>query len=106
MKLEPAPFTVQWLEEFIPDSDGFEWDQGNQAKNLKHGLTREDIESVFLQSYVFAGRIVEPAHAEWRGADSRPNVPRTADRADIYPAGRESACHLLPVHAPGRTEVL
>ncbi|OFV96375.1 MAG: hypothetical protein A3H28_03975 [Acidobacteria bacterium RIFCSPLOWO2_02_FULL_61_28] len=39
----------------------------NQAKNLNHGLTLEDMESVFWQSYVFAGRIVEPAHSEWRG---------------------------------------
>ena len=67
MKLEPDPFTVQWLEVFVPDSEAFEWDRGNQAKSLKHGLTLEDIESVFWQFYVFAGRIVEPAHSEWRG---------------------------------------
>ena len=50
MKLEPDHFTVQWLEDFVPDSEVFEWDRGNQAKNLKHGLTLEDIESVFWQS--------------------------------------------------------
>lgn len=67
MKLEPDPFTVQWLEDLVADSEAFEWDRGNQAKNLKHGLTLEYIESVFWQPYVFAGRIVEPAHSEWRG---------------------------------------
>jgi len=67
VKLEPDPSAVQWLEDLVPDSETFEWDQGNQAKNLKHGLTLEDIESVFWQPYVFAGRIVEPAHSEWRG---------------------------------------
>ena len=67
MKLEPDPFTVQWLEDLVADSEAFEWYRGNQAKNLKHGLTLEYIESVFWQPYVFAGRIVEPAHSEWRG---------------------------------------
>ncbi|OFV95012.1 MAG: hypothetical protein A3F68_11905 [Acidobacteria bacterium RIFCSPLOWO2_12_FULL_54_10] len=55
------------MEDFVPDSAAFEWDRGNQAKNLKHGLTLEDIESVFWQPYVFAGRIADPAHSEWRG---------------------------------------
>lgn len=27
---------------------GFEWDEGNTAKCAKHGLSREDIESVFV----------------------------------------------------------
>ena len=67
MKLEPDPSTVEWLDDFVADSEAFEWDRGNQAKNLKHGLTLEDIESVFWQPYVFAGRIAEPAHSEWRG---------------------------------------
>ena len=67
MKLSPDPFTVQWLEGFVADSEAFEWDPGNQANNLKHGLTPEDMESVFWQPYVFAGRIVEPAYSEWRG---------------------------------------
>ncbi|OFW40322.1 MAG: hypothetical protein A3J28_10705 [Acidobacteria bacterium RIFCSPLOWO2_12_FULL_60_22] len=48
-------------------SGASEWHWGNQAKNLKHGLTLEDMESVFWQPYVFAGRTVEPAHSEWRG---------------------------------------
>jgi uncharacterized protein len=67
VKLESDPGAVEWLEELIPDSEAFEWDQGNEAKNLKHGLTQEDVESVFWQPFVFAGRIVEPAHEEWRG---------------------------------------
>ena len=67
MKLGPDPFTVQWLEGFVADSEVFDWDRGNQAKNLKHGLTPEEVESVLWQPYVFAGRILEPAHSEWRG---------------------------------------
>ena len=67
MKLEPDPSTAQWLEDFVPDSEVFEWDRGNQTKNLKHRLTPKDIESVFWQPYVFGGRIVEPVHSEWRG---------------------------------------
>ncbi|MSO20344.1 MAG: hypothetical protein EXQ56_07740 [Acidobacteria bacterium] len=67
MKLESDPSAVAWLEDLVPDPEAFEWDQGNEAKNLKHGLTQDEIESVFWQLYVFAGRIVEPAHAEWRG---------------------------------------
>ena len=47
MKLSPDPVTVQWLEDFVPDSEGFEWDRGNETKNRKHGLTSKDIESVF-----------------------------------------------------------
>ena len=35
MKFEPDPFTVQRLEDFVADSEAFEWDRGNQANNLK-----------------------------------------------------------------------
>ncbi|MFA5140209.1 MAG: BrnT family toxin [Elusimicrobiota bacterium] len=57
-----------WLRDFIPDPDNFDWDKGNLTKNRKHGVQVEEIESLFYQErFVFAGRIVEPAHDEWRG---------------------------------------
>lgn len=57
-----------WLRDFVPDSDNFDWDKGNVAKNVKHGVRSEEIESIFYQEkFIFAGKIVEPVHAEWRG---------------------------------------
>jgi len=56
-----------WLRNFVPDSEGFNWDIGNERKNIKHGVIREELESIFFQPYLFAGRIVEPVHDEWRG---------------------------------------
>jgi uncharacterized DUF497 family protein len=67
MRLEPDPLVSQWLIDFVPDFEAFDWDRGNQEKNLKHGFTSAQVESVFWKSYLFAGRIVEPAHEEWRG---------------------------------------
>ena len=32
--------------------DGFDWDDGNWPKCAKHGLTKEDIESVFATDSV------------------------------------------------------
>ena len=57
-----------WLRDFVADVDNFEWDDGNKTKNAKHGLRPEEIESIFYQEkFIFAGRIVEPKHDEWRG---------------------------------------
>lgn len=68
MKLVADATAVFWLEEFIPDSENFDWDAGNVLKNLKHGLSSNDIESIFWEyEYLFAGKIVEPANEEWRG---------------------------------------
>jgi uncharacterized DUF497 family protein len=56
------------LRDFVPDPENFDWDDGNRNKNLKHGLSCEEIESLFRQDqFIFAGRIIEPAHTEWRG---------------------------------------
>ena len=50
------------------EPDCFNWDRGNARKNLKHRVTQEQVESIFSQNgYLFAGRIVEPVHDEWRG---------------------------------------
>jgi uncharacterized DUF497 family protein len=57
-----------WLRDFVPDPENFNWDDGNRHKSLKHGLSCKEVESLFLQEhYIFAGRIIEPTHEEWRG---------------------------------------
>lgn len=68
MRLSLDNSVAIWLQEFIPDPDNFDWDEGNMQKNKKHGFFCEDVESVFWQEkYIFAGRIIEPFHNEWRG---------------------------------------
>ena len=57
-----------WLRDFAPDPDTFDWDAGNRTKNTKHRVSGEEIESIFYQArFIFAGKIIEPAHDEWRG---------------------------------------
>lgn len=57
-----------WLRDSISGPDGFDWDDGNEHKNAKHGVTREDVESIIdWQKNLFMGRIIEPKHSEWRG---------------------------------------
>ena len=57
-----------WLRDFVADTESFDWDAGNMVKNAKHGVRPEEIESVFYgEKFIFAGRIVEPGHREWRG---------------------------------------
>ena len=68
MKLFADPTAAHWLQEFVPDPDAFDWDKGNVTKNIKHGYSIDEIESIFWQrEYIFAGRITEPSHEEWRG---------------------------------------
>ena len=53
---------------FRSEPDNFDWDAGNRTKNVKHGVVSEEIESIFYQArFIFAGKITEPAHPEWRG---------------------------------------
>jgi len=59
--------TRQWLQDFVPDPERFDWDKGNEPKTAKHHVRPEEVESIFYHPYLFAGRIVEPAHEEWRG---------------------------------------
>jgi uncharacterized DUF497 family protein len=58
---------AQWLEDFVPDSENFDWDEGNKKKNIKHQVSYEEVESIFYQDFIFVGRIIEPSHDEWRG---------------------------------------
>ncbi|MBK8871265.1 MAG: BrnT family toxin [Elusimicrobia bacterium] len=68
MRLKTDESAAQWLHDFVADPENFDWDEGNIRKNLKHGYSAEQIESLFLQTeYIFAGKIIEPAHDEWRG---------------------------------------
>ena len=67
MKIIQDPITERWLLNFNPVSEHFDWDSGNSTKNLKHGITKEQIESIFKRIYGFSGRIIEPEHQEWRG---------------------------------------
>ena len=68
MRVEADIEALQWLIDFVPDLDHFDWDSGNSFKNLKHHVTKEDLESIFfVDVFVFAGRIAEPAHHDWRG---------------------------------------
>lgn len=58
----------RWLEELTINPDAFDWDDGNKTKNKKHGIEFEEIESIlYQQDFIFAGRITELAHNEWRG---------------------------------------
>ena len=68
MKFIRDDLAATWLRDFVPDTDNFDWDKGNLTKNLKHAISPGEIESIFWQpSYLFAGKIVEPLHDEWRG---------------------------------------
>ncbi|MBI2058709.1 MAG: BrnT family toxin [Nitrospirae bacterium] len=68
MKFEPDGEAARWLEDLAGMPGEVDWDEGNRMKNLKHGVTSEEIESIFRQeAYLFAGKIVDPTHAEWRG---------------------------------------
>lgn len=68
MKLKTDTEMHQWLMSFIPTFDNFDWDAGNVDKNLiRHNVFREEIESIFQNHIIFAGKIIEPHHVEWRG---------------------------------------
>ena len=68
MRLSQDIEMAEWLAHFVPDSDHFDWDAGNKHKIQKHHVAVEDVESLMQKEvFVFAGRIMEPAHSEWRG---------------------------------------
>jgi len=63
VRLTAAPDIVRWLG----SHPQLEWDDGNSTKSLtKHGFRTADVGSILDAAVVFAGRIVEPAHAEAR----------------------------------------
>jgi uncharacterized DUF497 family protein len=66
MRLSDDPKTATWLSNLNGDSASFDWDDGNRGKCRKHRVDDREIESLFAHPYLFAGRIVEPAHDERR----------------------------------------
>jgi uncharacterized DUF497 family protein len=66
MRLVGDEEMAAWLDTFPALAEDFEWDTGNRSKNLKHGVHAEDIEGLFREPIVFAGRIAEPLHDEPR----------------------------------------
>ena len=66
MKFERDPDLVRWLELLTITKDSFQWDRGNVTKNAKHGVRKEEVEEVFQNPFVLAGRILEPYHPENR----------------------------------------
>jgi len=75
MKIIPDDIIGHWIKEFFPSHGNFDWNNGNRFKNIKHGVTWEDVESIFYNDFVFEGRITEPEHSEKRyillGKDSK-----------------------------------
>ena len=67
MKIVPDSEAARRIEDFEPLGHNFDWDEGNEKKNLKHGVSDDDIESIFKGFFFFAGQITEPKHREWRG---------------------------------------
>ncbi len=55
-----------WLTRFLAEPESFQWDDGNRLKLAKHRGSEAETESLFRHPYVFAGRVVEPAHDEPR----------------------------------------
>jgi len=66
VRLTPDYEMERWLLQFKAASEDFDWDEGNRNKSLKHDVSWEDVESLFLEEIVFEGRIIEPAHDENR----------------------------------------
>jgi hypothetical protein len=77
MKLAFDLEAASWLDGVAGETENFDWDAGNRAKNRKHEVEPEDIEAMFRRPrfIVFAGRIVGPTHDEPRwlvlGQDGR-----------------------------------
>jgi len=63
MKLVTDPDVAVWLG----SRPAMEWDAGNSTKSqTKHRFTTADVESLLDAPLLFAGRILEPVHAEAR----------------------------------------
>ena len=66
MRFEQDEELARWFEELVITNDVFQWDRGNSTKNVKHGVSQKEIESLLLGSFVLGGRIIEPHHIENR----------------------------------------
>lgn len=66
MKFEKDEDIARWLEALAVSSSTFQWDRGNETKNRKHAVGKEEVEQLFLGPMVLGGRIVEPFNPESR----------------------------------------
>ncbi len=67
MRLIPDPEAEGWFAGLAGKPGDFDWDAGNVEKLTKHRVTCADVEAlVAAEVVVFAGRIIEPMHAEAR----------------------------------------
>jgi uncharacterized DUF497 family protein len=66
MRLAADPTTERWLIGLTGADHEFDWDIGNLTKNRKHDVEPRDIHALVVGDFYFAGRIVEPVHAEPR----------------------------------------
>jgi uncharacterized DUF497 family protein len=53
-------------EAWLSMAPEFEWDAGNRGKMAKHGNSPDDVETIYGNPIVLAGRIIEPVHTELR----------------------------------------
>jgi uncharacterized DUF497 family protein len=60
---------AQWLE--TTWENRFEWDAANSEKLAKHGLTVSQVEALFAQTAVSAGRIEALEGAAWATGEAR-----------------------------------
>ena len=58
---------------------GFEWDGGNRDKCLKHGVTMEEIEGLFVRPL-----IILPDHAHSRTEERKRAVGKTASGRYVF----------------------
>ncbi|MBI2345578.1 MAG: hypothetical protein HYV03_01530 [Deltaproteobacteria bacterium] len=84
MKFARDVDVTRWLEALAISEETLQWDGGNLPKLSKHRVVREEVQALFLSSFVLGGRIVEPFHPESRwvlfGGDSNGKATCT----DIY----------------------
>ena len=66
MKFQKDLDIARWSESFPFSSSSFQWDEGNETKNRKHGVKKEEVEELFKSPFVLAGKIIEPYHPENR----------------------------------------
>jgi len=66
MRLVPDPAAERWLRAMTGAREECEWDSGNLTKHRKHEVVPGDVHALIAGDLYFAGRIVEPAHAEPR----------------------------------------
>jgi len=51
MRLIEDSEAAAWLEGLAGSPEEFNWDEGNRAKNVKHGVESRDVEAIFLRQF-------------------------------------------------------